>query len=173
MQHLFDLIVCLDGTDDFGVDPRWFQANVSKCFAAEHIGFGIPRQPCVVDHFSHQAKSVAVQTACGNPQHHVAFGNLFSVDQFFVFDNTDCKTSQVVVVFTIHVWHDRRFTAQQCHVAGQTSVADTLDDSLQSGRIVVAHRNVIQKEQRFTTGTQQIIDAHRDQIDSDRIVTSG
>ena len=40
-------------------------------------------------------------------------------------------------------------------------------------RVISSHGDIVQEEQRFGAGAQQIVHAHRHQIDSDRIVPPG
>ncbi len=48
-----------------------------------------------------------------------------------------------------------------------------LDDLLQSGRVVVRHGHVVEEEQRLGAAAERVVDAHRHQVDADRVVHAG
>ena len=114
-----------------------------------------------------------MQTARGQPQHDVAFTDQLAVDQSLAIDDPNGKTSKVVVFVAVHVGHDRGLAPQQRHVAGDTTVTDALHDPFQSRGVIAAHRDVVQKEERFGSGAKQVIDAHRYQIDPNGIMAAG
>ena len=55
-------------------------------------------------------------------------------------------------------------------VALDTTVGNAADDLFEQGRIILGHRHVIEKEERFGAAAQGVIDAHRHQVDSHGVV---
>ena len=117
--------------------------------------------------------TVAVQSAGSQPQHDVSLADHLALNQALALNDPHRKAGQVVVVLAIHIGHDCGFTAKQRHVAGDTTVTDSLNDLFQTRRIVAPHRHIVQKEQWFSTRAQQVVDAHRDQVGANRVMSTG
>ena len=52
-------------------------------------------------------------------------------------------------------------------------LADALDDLLEQRRVVLGHGHVVEEEQRLGAAADGVVDAHRHQVDADRVVPPG
>ena len=94
-----------------------------------------------------------------------------AVDDFAFFDNADGKAGQVVIFTVVHAWHFSGFAANQRTTGKFAAFANTADDIGRDIDIQFAGGVVIQEEQRFSALHDNIVDAHRDQIDADGVMT--
>ncbi len=85
-------------------------------------------------------------------------------------DHTYTKTGQVVVVAVVKIRHDGGFATQQSTVGLHAAATDPVDDLLQQRRVIAAHGHVIEKEQRFGSAAQHVIDAHGHEVDTHGVV---
>ena len=66
--------------------------------------------------------------------------------------------------------HNRRLTTKQTALGIDATVGDPTHDRFQKWRVILSHRDIIEKEQWFSPRTQHVVHAHGDQIDTDRMV---
>ena len=71
----------------------------------------------------------------------------------------------------IHARHFRRFAAHQRAAGLQAAFGDAVNHACRGIHIQLAGRVVIEEEQRLSALYHQIVDAHRHQIDANRVVT--
>jgi hypothetical protein len=62
------------------------------------------------------------------------------------------------------------FSAEQCATRLPATFCDTGDHLLGDGHVELPAREVVQEKQRPRTGRDHVVDAHRHQIDADRVV---
>src|SRR6476660_7404869 len=111
-----------------------------------------------------------MHTVAGDPEQDVARHDLPAVDDVRFFDYAHCKASNVVFAGAVHARHFGGLSADQRTTRAFATARDALDDFARRGDVELAAAVVIEKEQRLRTERQYVIDAHRDQIDADRIV---
>lgn len=70
----------------------------------------------------------------------------------------------------VHARHLGRLSTDQRTPSTQTPLGDTLDDVGGDGHIQLAARKVVEEVERLGTLDDQVVDAHRDEIDTDGIV---
>ena len=85
----------------------------------------------------------------------------------------DGEAGEVVVALDIHAGHLGGLAADQGAARLVASRGDAGDHFPRLARIQLAGCEVVQKEQRFSALHHQIVDAHRHQIDADRVVDAG
>ena len=71
----------------------------------------------------------------------------------------------------IHTRHFSGFAADQRTAGLQTAFGDTVNDAGRGIDVQFAGRVVIEEEQRLCALNHKVIHTHRDQIDTDRVVT--
>ena len=112
-----------------------------------------------------------MRAAGGQAQHHVTGLYGRAVDDFAFFHDADRKPGQIVFPRRIHPRHLGGLPANQ-RAAGLFATGSDAFDHIGGGSdIKFAAGKVIEEEQRFGALRQNVIDAHRDQIDADRVVT--
>ena len=104
-------------------------------------------------------------------EHHVARRDRLAVDGLGFFNDADRETGQVVFAGRVHARHFGGFATDQ-RTAGQfAALGNATDDGSGGIDIELAAGEIIEEEQRFGAKHQNVIDAHRDQILADGIVT--
>ena len=134
---------------------------------------GIEIQVAITEHLANEAEAVAMDAAGGQPDQFVANADGVAIEQFRFFDDADGKARQVIILGGVHVGHDRRFAPQERTIGLDTPVADPADDLFEPIGVVLPHRDVIEKKERFGAGAEEVVDAHRHQIDTDGSVATG
>ena len=93
-------------------------------------------------------------------------------DQVFL-DDADAEAGQVIIVAFVHARHFRRLAADQRAAGLQAAFDDALDHALGDVDVELAGGVIIQKEQRFGSLHDDVVDAHRHEIDADGVVAAG
>ena len=149
------------------VDARRLHQHVGQLAAVE-VAFQVRFRH--FDDLAHQRVTVRVHARRGQAQHHVARGDLGAVDDFRFFHGADGKTCQVVFAGRVHARHFRRFAADQRAARLFATLGDALDDVGGDGHVQLAASEVVEEEQRFGALHQDVVDAHGDQVDADRVM---
>ena len=104
-------------------------------------------------------------------QDHVAGADVCGVEHLGTIDNTHGKSGEVVIGRS----HDARvlghLTAHERAARELAAVGHTLDNLCHVLGLDVTDGNVVQEEQRLGTRSQNIVDAHSDQVLAHRLVT--
>src|SRR5208282_2089103 len=89
------------------------------------------------------------------------------------FDYSHREAGQVVLAGLVQSAELRRLAADQAHAGPGASASDALDDIEGDLFFELAAADVIEKEQRTRRMADDVVDAHRDAVDSDGVVTPG
>ena len=96
-----------------------------------------------------------------------------AIDDGVLLDDPDAEAGEVVVVAVIDARHFRSLAAHQCGAGQGTTLDDSADDGLGHLDTQLAGRVVVQKKQWFRALHDDVVGAHCDQIDPDRVMTAG
>jgi hypothetical protein len=133
-------------------------------------GNGSARSARDLDDAADQRKAIGVRTAGREPEQHVALGDPRSVDGQRFFHDTYREPCEIVLAGDEGVGVLRGLAADQRAARELASGGDALDD-LGGNRDVESLADVvIEKEQGFRTLDQDVVDAHRDEVDADGVV---
>jgi len=88
-------------------------------------------------------------------------------------DGTDCETGKIVVPFGVKSRHFGGLAADQRAAGLPAAFGDAANDVLPDRRVDPTGRVVVEEEQRFGALDDEIVDAHRHQVDADRVVDAG
>src|SRR5699024_3651294 len=83
---------------------------------------------------------------------------------------TDAETSEIIMMFVIHIRHLCGLSADQGTLGLYTSIRNALNDLFDHLWMVLANGDVIQEEHRQCALYEHIVDTHGHRIDTDRIV---
>src|SRR3954467_15707963 len=100
----------------------------------------------------------------------VARGNILATDDFCFLHSSDSESRKIIFSMRIHAWHFGGFASNESTTCLLATGSNALDDLRGSCNIEFPACEVIQKEQRFGTLHQNIVYAHGNQIDANRIV---
>ena len=156
------------GKRGLDVEPRGRQQRFPQRAGAEGRG-GVPRQPRAFDDPAHQRIAVGMDPVRGQPQQHIARDHARRQRRAAV-HRADGETREVEVARRIHPRHLGRLAADQRAARELAAMGDTLDDAGGGIDLQLAGREIVEEEQGFRPLTHQIIDAHGDKVDPDRVV---
>ena len=165
------------------VDARGSQQGVSQRSATELLertaqllglsgGLGRARLDAVdADDLAHERVAVGVHAGGRQAQDHIARANVRGVEHLGTVDDAHGKAGEVVVGRS----HDARvlghLAAHERAARELAAVGHTLDDLCHVLGLNVTDGNVVQEEQRLGARSQNIVDAHSDQVLAHRLVT--
>ena len=165
------------------VDARGGQQSVSQRCATELLeraaqlfglsgGLGRARLNAVdADDLAHERVAVGVHAGGRQAQDHVAGTNIRGVEHLGTVDDAHGKAGKVVVGRS----HDARvlghLAAHERAARELAAVGHALDDLCHVLGLDVADGNVVQEEQRLGARSQNVVDAHGDQVLAHRLVT--
>src|SRR5438270_9009433 len=94
-----------------------------------------------------------------------------AVDDLGLFDHTDGEAGEIVIALRVHARHLGGLTAHKRATRLATAFADAGDDLRIAYRIELGGREVVEKEQRLRAAGDDVVHAHRHEIDADGVVT--
>src|SRR3954467_15976576 len=109
-------------------------------------------------------------TAACQAKDRVARSDQFAIYDFILLHGSNCESRKIVFTGWIHARHFGGLPSNESTACLLAPGGNTLDYLRCSCDIKFSAGEVIQKEQRFGTLHQNIVYAHRDQVDADRIV---
>jgi hypothetical protein len=114
--------------------------------------------------------AVRVRAVACEAEHDVPWDDLRPVDNLRLFHDTHGETGEVVFTGRIHAGHLRGLAADQGAARVLAALRDTFDDLRRSLDVELAARVVIEEEKRLGAEREDVVHAHRDEIDADRVV---
>ena len=109
--------------------------------------------------------------ACAqNAEHRLSRCDRTPIDDAVPIDDADRKTGEVIVSPRVHPGELRRFPADESAARLPAPLGNTEHDRLGDAGVQLSRREVVQKEEGFGARTEDIVHAHRDQVDPDRFV---
>ncbi len=160
--------------DGRGVDDRGAQQLVGDGDVGTH-----PRRVAEIEPGSFEqdmtGECVTVRAQAGRrqPDHGVARGNSRGPELSPVFDRPYRKTGKVELVGCHDACVFRRLSADQRTAGSATAVSDAADDGGDPLRVDLASGDVVEHEQWLGSHTDQVIDAHGDEVDANGLVPAG
>ena len=82
----------------------------------------------------------------------------------------DGEAGEVVVAVAVHARHLRRLAADQRAAGQPAALGDAGDDRRALVGIELAGREIVEEEQRLGALHDDVVDAHGDEVDADRVV---
>ena len=104
---------------------------------------------------------------------HVAGAHARRLGNSRALDNSHREAGQVVLAGLVESAQLRSLAADQAHARLITSARDTFDDVERDFLFELARPDVIEKEQRPRRVADDVVDAHRNAVDADGVVTPG
>ncbi len=117
------------------------------------------------EHPAHQRKSVAVHAGGSDTDQRIARLDIRSGDQVLLIHNAYRKARQIVLVFRIETRHLCRLSADQRRSRLEAAFCHAAYDRGNLLRIVLPAGNIVQKEQRFSSCTGDIVHTHGHTVD--------
>src|SRR5207302_7475788 len=128
------------------------------------------RRPGPLENLADQGIAVGMRAARGKPEDHVAGPDRAPVDNAVLFHHAEREAGEIVFVPGERVRMLGRLAADQ-RTAGQLAArSDTLDDLRRNTHIELFADVVVEEEQRFGPANENVVYAHRNEIDAHRVV---
>ena len=150
------------------VDARRFEQRLTQRSRGERSG-GVVAEAAALHDAAHQRIAVGMRAARCQPQHHVARRDVAARQQPVAFGGADREAGEVVVALGIHAGHLRRLAADQGAAGAPAAFGDAGDDATSGVDIEPAAGIVVEEEQRLGALDHDVVDAHRHQVDADRV----
>ena len=82
----------------------------------------------------------------------------------------DRETGDVEIAGSVNAGHLRRLSADQCAAGLRAPLGDASQDGRHDVLVELAGREIVQEKQRLSALDDNVVDAHRDQVDADRVI---
>ena len=125
------------------------------------------------DDAADQRKAVGMHARGGEAEQHVALDDVVGRQQLAAFGRAHGKAGEVVVVAVIHAGHFGRLAADQRAAGLPAALGDAADDRRALVGIELAGGEIVEEEQRLGALHDDVVDAHGDEVDADRVVLAG
>ena len=119
-----------------------------------------------------QRVAVRVRTGGVDAEHRVADADAAAVDDRRLLDHADGEACQIVVFPGVEPRHLRRLAAEQRRPGQLAAAGDAPDDRGGPFDVQPPARVVVEEPQRLRAGDEDVVDAHGDQVDADRVVAA-
>ena len=165
------------------VDARGGQQSVCQRCAAELLertaqllglsgGLGRARLNAVdADDLAHERVAVGVHAGGRQAQDHIARADVCGVEHLGTVDDAHGKAGKVVVGRSHNARVLGHLAAHERAARELAAVCHALDDLCHVLGLDVADGNIVQKEERLGARSQNVVDAHGDQVLAHRLVT--
>ena len=114
-----------------------------------------------------------METARGDADHAIAGGDALSVDDRRPRDDADREAGEVVFARGVHAGQLRGLAAEQSAAGLLASLGDALHDALCDADLELARPEIVEEEQRPGAGRDDVVHAHPDEVEPDRVVDAG
>ena len=170
MRQCMDPARTNEGQERLHINPRRLDQIVDQqaVLVKERWAFQLPA--FVGGQTPHQRIAVGMNARGRKAQKHVAICHLVAGQLLAALNRAHAKTGQIIVAWPIHAGHFRRLATDQGAARQLAPFGNTGHDSGGNAVLKMARCEVIQEKQRFGALHDEVIDAHRDQIDADRIM---
>src|SRR3569623_1111577 len=125
------------------------------------------------DVLADQRKAVGVDARRGDGDDGVARLDIGARQQRAALGGPDREARGVVVLVVVHARHLGRFAADQRAAGDAAALGDALDDRRAGRHIEPSGGEVVEEEQRLGTLDDDVVDAHRHEVDADGRVIAG
>lgn len=159
--------------DRDGLQQRKKRLDVNACWSEQMIAHRLAANFGVAGEFeglADQRVAVRVRPAGRDADERIAGADGAAVDQVFALDDSDAKPGEIVVTVGIHVRHFRGLAADQCGAGLHAAFRNACNDVCRDVNIQVTASEIVEKKQRFRALHEHVIGAHRDKIDTDRVM---
>src|SRR6185312_12985808 len=106
-------------------------------------------------------------------EHDVAGFHGRAVEDAAALSGADRETGEIVFARRVHARHLRRLAADQGAAGVAAGLRHALEHRLRDPGFEFARCEIIEKKQRLSALNDEVVDAHRDEVDADRVVTAG
>ncbi len=125
----------------------------------------------VLGQAAHQRIAVGVDARAGEAQQNMARCNFVPGQLFAAFDSADAETGKIVIALSIHARHFCRFATDKGTTGNLATFSNACNDAFGNAVVELPGGKIVEDEQRFCPLHDQVVDAHRDQIDTDLVVS--
>src|SRR5205809_7004983 len=128
------------------------------------------RRPGALQNLADQRITVGMRAARRKPEDRVARHDAAAVDDRAFLDHAYREPGEVVFALRVHPRHLGSLPADERAAGELATPRDALDDLGSHRDIQLAAREIVEKEERLRALREDVVDAHRHQVDADRVV---
>ena len=114
-----------------------------------------------------------MKTGRGQAEHHVAGLDGRAVHDAVPLDDADGEAREVVLARRVEIGQFRRLPADERATRAPAAVGHAAHDRLDARGVELADADVVQEIQRLRAVDEQVVDAHGNEVDADRVVPVG
>ncbi len=114
-----------------------------------------------------------MRAARGNADERVIHLHGAAGDDFRFFHHADTEAGQVVVLIRVQAWHFSRLTADERAARLPATLADAFDHTCRDGIVQTTAGVIVEEEKRLGALHNDVVHAHRHQVDADGVVDAG
>jgi hypothetical protein len=119
-----------------------------------------------------QRVAVRMRAARGKPQQRVARHDGLAVDDALLFHHADAEARQVVLALRVHARHFRGLAADQRAAGLLAAFGDAADHLRRHAPVELAAGEIVEEKQRLGALHENVVHAHRHQVDADGVVAA-
>jgi hypothetical protein len=105
----------------------------------------------------------------GEPDQPVARGDIGPWQHGVPLDGPDGEAGEVEIPAGVEAWHLGGLAADERRAGHAAALGDAGDDPSPGGGVELSRREIIEEEEGLGTLHDEIVDAHRDEVDADRV----
>ena len=154
------------------IDARRRHQHVGERAFAEGGG-RVPGKARERNDLAHQRIAVRMHAGGGEAEDDVALCNVAGRQQLPALGSADGEACEIVVAAGIHARHFGRLAADQRAARLAATGRNAADDGRTLVRIELAGGEIVEEEQRLGALHDEIVDAHGNEVDADRVVLVG
>ena len=156
------------------VEPRRREERLADRFPAEGVGaILVPELHRLHEHLARERIAVRVEAARREADHDVSGLHLRAVDDLLPPDDADGEPREVVLPRRVHPRQLRGLPAEERALRLLAGVGDPADDRLGDAQLELPGAEVVEEEERAGAAGDDVVHAHADEIEADRVVRAG
>ena len=170
MRHRIDQPVAHQGQQRLHIDPRRLDKRVDQQPVPIEYGRAVEIPQLVFCEPANQRIAVGMHSRTRETEKDMSRRDTLARQLLPALDCADAETGKVVIAGGIHARHFRRFTTDQRATCLLAAFGNAGNHPLGHAILELAGGEIVQEEKRFGPLNDQIVDAHGNEIDSDRVM---
>jgi hypothetical protein len=170
MRHRPDPAGADERQKRFHVNPGRRQQSVDQKHVLVEQGRPVELPALVRRQPAHQREAVRMDARRGQPENDVTGRDPVPGQRLAALDRADAEAGEVVIALRIHARHLGRLAADQRAARLAAAHGDRGDHPLGDLRIEPPAGEIIEEEERLGALDDQVVGAHRDEVDADTVV---
>lgn len=157
-----------------GIDTSGPEQGFTYCAAKSFRAVSDFQTSMFKDNLANKAVAIGMKSGGRNADENIAGSHaMAAIHEVFAFGDAHAEAGHIEIAGGVEVRHDGCFAAQERGPSLDAAIANAGDEVFEECRVILAEGNVVEEEQGFSTEAETVIDAHRDEVDTHRVVNAG